>query len=46
MNKPYSQSCENNKQPILQIIQAIFAESKHLWEIDSGTGQHACLDVQ
>ncbi|KAF3977233.1 MAG: DUF938 domain-containing protein [Methylococcales symbiont of Iophon sp. n. MRB-2018] len=42
MNKPYSQSCENNKQPILQIIQTLFAESKHLWEIGSGTGQHAC----
>jgi cyclopropane fatty-acyl-phospholipid synthase-like methyltransferase len=42
MNKPYSPSCENNKQPILQIIQKLFAESKQLWEIGSGTGQHAC----
>ena len=42
MNKPFSQSCENNKQPILQIIQTIFQQSTTVWEIGSGTGQHAC----
>ena len=42
MHKPFSQSCENNKKPILQIIQRVFAESKVVWEIGSGTGQHAC----
>ena len=47
MNKPFSQSCENNKQPILQIIQTIFQpatfqQSIRVWEIGSGTGQHAC----
>jgi len=43
MHKPFSQSCENNKKPILQIIQRVFSESKVVWEIGSGTGQHACF---
>jgi len=42
MNKPFSQSCENNKQPILQRIQTVFQQSQTVWEIGSGTGQHAC----
>lgn len=42
MNKPFSQACENNKQPILQIIQTVFHQSTVVWEIGSGTGQHAC----
>ena len=42
MNKSFSQACENNKQPILQIIKTIFLESSTVWEIGSGTGQHAC----
>lgn len=42
MNKPFSQSCENNKRPILQIIQSVFQRSENVWEIGSGTGQHAC----
>ena len=42
MNKPFSQSCENNKQPILQRIQSVFHQSQTVWEIGSGTGQHAC----
>jgi len=42
MNKSFSQSCENNKQPILQIIQRVFQQSQTVWEIGSGTGQHAC----
>jgi len=42
MNKSFSQSCENNKQPILQVIQHIFQQSQKVWEIGSGTGQHAC----
>ncbi len=41
MNKPFSQACENNKQPILQIIQTVFHQSTTVWEIGSGTGQHA-----
>lgn len=40
MNKPFSQSCENNKQPILQVLQRIFTLPCELVEIGSGTGQH------
>ncbi len=43
MNKPYSQSCENNKFPILQVIETIFTDNLTIWEIGSGTGQHACF---
>ncbi|MCW8195627.1 DUF938 domain-containing protein [Proteobacteria bacterium 005FR1] len=39
--KPFAQSCENNKQPILDILQRVFADRKHVLEIGSGTGQHA-----
>ncbi len=46
MTKPFSQSCENNKQPILQIIQTVFQASTTVWEIGSGTGQHACYFAQ
>ena len=42
MTKPFSQSCENNKQPILQVIQTVFNKPATVWEIGSGTGQHAC----
>ncbi|WP_114327282.1 DUF938 domain-containing protein [Candidatus Colwellia aromaticivorans] len=41
MTKPFSQACENNKQPILTILHRIFAKQKHVLEIGSGTGQHA-----
>lgn len=46
MTKPFSQSCENNKQAILQIIQTVFQASTTVWEIGSGTGQHACYFAQ
>ncbi len=46
MNKSFSQACENNKEPILQIIKTIFLESTTVWEIGSGTGQHACYFAQ
>ncbi|WP_423186434.1 DUF938 domain-containing protein [Alishewanella sp. d11] len=38
---PYSQACENNKAPILAILQQAFAECSAILEIGSGTGQHA-----
>jgi len=41
MNKPFSQACENNKRPIVNILTAVFSENKHVLEIGSGTGQHA-----
>jgi hypothetical protein len=40
-NKPFSQACENNKRPILDILTTVFARTKHVLEIGSGTGQHA-----
>lgn len=41
MNKPFSQACENNQQPILDIIGPLFKSSRNILEIGSGTGQHA-----
>ena len=41
MNKPFSQACENNKQPILDILTTAFSTVSHVLEIGSGTGQHA-----
>ena len=42
-SKPFSQACENNKTPILQIIRKVLIRSETVWEIGSGTGQHACF---
>ena len=39
--KPYSQACENNKQPILKVIHPLLKNATNLLEIGSGTGQHA-----
>lgn len=44
--KPFSQACENNKQPILDILSTVFASSKHVLEIGSGSGQHAVFFAQ
>jgi cyclopropane fatty-acyl-phospholipid synthase-like methyltransferase len=41
-HKPFSQACENNKDAILQVIQTVFSQPTAVWEIGSGTGQHAC----
>ena len=41
MNKPYSESCDQNREPILSVIQPLLKSSKTLLEIGSGTGQHA-----
>jgi hypothetical protein len=40
-DKPFSQACENNKQPILDVLKRVFADRKNVLEIGSGTGQHA-----
>ncbi|MDP2177798.1 DUF938 domain-containing protein [Methylicorpusculum sp.] len=40
--KPFSQACENNKGPILHVLRQIFVKPVTVWEIGSGTGQHAC----
>lgn len=41
MDKPYSQACENNKGPILDVLKVRLGVSRRLLEIGSGTGQHA-----
>jgi len=45
-NKPFSQACENNKRPILDMLTTLFACNKHVLEIGSGTGQHAVFFAQ
>ena len=40
-DKPYSESCEQNREPILSVIKPILAAKSHVLEIGSGTGQHA-----
>jgi hypothetical protein len=39
--KPYAESCEKNREPILAVLKEIFARRKRVLEIASGTGQHA-----
>lgn len=39
--KPFSESCEQNKAAILDIIKPILSTSSSVLEIGSGTGQHA-----
>jgi cyclopropane fatty-acyl-phospholipid synthase-like methyltransferase len=41
IDKPYSESCEQNRAPILSILREVFADRSHVLEIGSGTGQHA-----
>lgn len=38
---PFSQACENNKAPILAVLQQAFANCTQVLEVGSGTGQHA-----
>lgn len=39
--KPFSEACEQNKYPILTVLQQHFADRHTVLEIGSGTGQHA-----
>lgn len=41
MTLPFSQSCENNKEPILAVLKDIFAQVQQVLEIGAGTGQHS-----
>jgi len=41
MNKPFAESCEQNKHVILDVLKIEFANSSTTLEIGSGTGQHA-----
>ena len=38
---PFSQACENNKQPILEVLQQELQDFTHVLEVGSGTGQHS-----
>ncbi|VAW52135.1 hypothetical protein MNBD_GAMMA06-2237 [hydrothermal vent metagenome] len=41
MNKPYSESCDQNKAAIFSIIAPVLSSVTNVLEIGSGTGQHA-----
>jgi hypothetical protein len=40
-HKPFSQACEENRGPILDVLTPLLADRRHLLEVGSGTGQHA-----
>jgi cyclopropane fatty-acyl-phospholipid synthase-like methyltransferase len=39
--KPYAQSCDENRDPILAVIRPLLEHCRALLEVGSGTGQHA-----
>ncbi len=39
--KPYAESCDENREPILSVIQPLLKDCANVLEIGSGTGQHA-----
>jgi cyclopropane fatty-acyl-phospholipid synthase-like methyltransferase len=39
--KPYAQSCDENRDPILAVLAPLLADRRHVLEVGSGTGQHA-----
>ncbi len=39
--KPYSEACERNREPILQVLRQWFTQPGVALEIGAGTGQHA-----
>lgn len=41
MELPFSQACENNKAPILGVLNNAFAHSQSVLELGCGTAQHA-----
>lgn len=40
-DKPFSESCVQNRAPILAVLREVFADRRRVLEIGSGTGQHA-----
>ncbi len=40
---PFSEACERNRQPILEVLREAFQDAKQVLEIGSGTGQHAAF---
>ena len=41
MELPFSEACERNKGPILEVLRKVFSKTESVLEIGSGTGQHA-----
>jgi len=41
LKKPYSESCDQNKEAILMVLSEVFSSTQDVLEIGSGTGQHA-----
>ena len=41
MDRPFSQACLNNRDPILNILKRVLQDCNTVLEIGSGTGQHA-----
>lgn len=41
MEKPFAPACERNQDPILNILQSLLVNKKAVFEVGSGTGQHA-----
>ena len=39
--KPFAESCEQNREPILAVIRPLLRDAEVLLELGSGTGQHA-----
>jgi cyclopropane fatty-acyl-phospholipid synthase-like methyltransferase len=40
-DKPFAESCVQNREPILAVLREWFADRRRVLEIGSGTGQHA-----
>jgi len=40
-DKPFSEACERNQGPILEVLRQAFTGTRKVLEIGSGTGQHA-----
>jgi hypothetical protein len=45
-DKPFAESCVENRAPILAVLREVFADRRHVLEIGSGTGQHACISCR
>lgn len=41
IEKPYSEACVRNREPILAVLRERFSDRRRVLEIGSGTGQHA-----
>lgn len=39
--KAFSPACERNRAPILALLREVFADTQHVLEVGSGSGQHA-----